>query len=108
MNLAQFILALFVSAGLILAPVQAANAMRMMPMASMVDTAAAPTDQDCACCAVAARCPMVVCATHCVQFAPTSDATFGAALLGHATLRGIVRSLHDGLNWQPPTPPPRA
>jgi hypothetical protein len=107
MKVVRMILALVVSAGLVLAPVQAANAMRMMPMASMVDTAAAHLDQDCACCAIAAKCPMVVCATHYVQFAPVSYATFGAALLGHATLRGFVPLLHDGLNWQPPTPPPR-
>jgi hypothetical protein len=108
MKLVRMILAVFVSAGLIVAPVQAANAMRMMPMASMVDTAAPPADQDCACCNIASRCLMVVCATYCVQFAPASDATFCMALLGHSTLRGFVPSLHNGLIWQPPTPPPRA
>lgn len=108
MNLVRTILAIFISAGLTLAPVQAANAMRMMSMASMEDAAAQPGDEDCSCCSVAARCPMVMCATHCVQFAPASGTTFGIAVLGHATLRGFVPSLHDGLNWQPPTPPPRA
>mgnify|MGYP000860318578 CR=1 FL=1 len=108
MRLVRTILAIFISAGMALAPVQAANAMRMMSMASMVDSAEQPADEDCSCCNVAARCPMVVCATHCVQYAPSSGATFGVTVLGHATLRGFVPSLHDGLNWQPPTPPPRA
>lgn len=110
MKLVRTILAVFISAGLALAPVQAANAMRMAPVAPMEDAAdagAPPANQDCFCCSIAVRCPMVVCATHCVQLAPTSDLAFRAALLGHATLRGFVPSLHDGLNWQPPTPPPR-
>lgn len=110
MKFVRTILAIFISAGLALAPVQAAYAMRMVPMASMEDAADATStaSQDCPCCNIAVRCPMNMCATHCVQLAPASDFAFGAALVGHATLRGFVPSLHDGLNWQPPTPPPRA
>lgn len=111
MKIVRTILAIFISVGLTLAPVQAANAMRMVPMASMDGTADAstrPAGQDCHCCNIAVRCPMNVCATHCVQLAPASDFAFGATLVGHATLRGFVPPLHDGLNWQPPTPPPRA
>jgi hypothetical protein len=110
MKLFRTILAVFISAGLALAPVQAANAMGMAPMASMDGTAdaSAPANQDCSCCNIAARCPMVVCATHCVQFAPAFDFAFSVWLAGHATLRAFVPPMHDGLNWQPPTPPPRA
>jgi hypothetical protein len=107
MRLVRIFLAIFISAGLALAPVQAANAMRMMPSAPMDNTAAPPASQDCHCCNIVVRCPMNVCATHCVQLAPASDLAFGAALVGHATLSGFVPSQHDGLNWQPPTPPPR-
>ncbi len=110
MKLVRTILVIFISAGLALAPVQAANAMRMAPMASIDDAADAgqPTNQDCSCCKFADRCPMNVCATHCVQLAPSSETTFDLASLGHVTLYGFVPSLHDGLNWQPPTPPPRS
>ncbi len=110
MKYVRTILAIFISVGLALAPVQGANAMRMAPVASMDGTtdAGAPPNQDCPCCHIAVPCPMVVCATHCVQLAPASDFAFGVALVGHADLRGFVPSLHDGLNWQPPTPPPRA
>lgn len=111
MKLVRTILAVFISAGLALAPVQGANAMRMTPVAAMdgtADAGAPPENQDCACCNTAVRCPMNVCATHCVQLAPTSDLALRAALLGHATLRDFVPPMHDGLNWQPPTPPPRA
>ncbi len=110
MRLVRIILAIFISAGLALAPVQAANAMRMAPMASIDDAADAgqPTNQDCSCCKFADRCPMNVCATHCVQLAPAFVFAFSLALTGHASLRGFVPTLHDGLNWQPPTPPPRA
>lgn len=110
MTFVRTILAIFISAGLALAPVQAANAMRMAPMASMEDAAdgALPASQDCSCCNTAVRCPMNVCATHCVQLAPASDFAFSRRLVGHAALRAFVPSLHDGLNWQPPTPPPRA
>lgn len=109
MKIVRTILAIFISAGLILAPLQAANAMRMAPILSMDDTASAPpANQECPCCNIAVRCPMNVCTTHCVQFAPASDWAFSVALTGHASLRGFLPSLHDGLNWQPPTPPPRA
>lgn len=111
MKLVRTILAVFISAGLVLAPVQAANAMRMAPVAPMEDAAdasAPPVNQDCACCNIAVRCPMNMCATHCVQLAPSSETTFDLASLGHVTLYGFVPSLHDGLNWQPPTPPPRS
>jgi hypothetical protein len=107
MRLVRIILAIFISIGLALAPVQAANSMRMTPSAPMGDTAASAIGQDCPCCNVTVRCPMNVCATHCLQLAPASDLAFGAALVGHATLRGFVPSLNGGLNWQPPTPPPR-
>jgi len=109
MKLVRTILAIFISAGLALAPVQAAYAMRMVPMASMEIAADATplTDQECFCCDVNVRCPVNMCATHCVQPAPVSDFTFGMALTRYA-LRGCVPYLHDGLNWQPPTPPPRA
>lgn len=111
MKLVRQMFAVFISAGLVLAPVQAAIAMRMIPMASTVDTVDAttpPVNPDCSCCTIAARCPMTVCATHCVQFAPASDAAFRVGRIGHATMRGFVPSMHHGLNWQPPTPPPRA
>lgn len=110
MQLVRTILAIFISAGLALAPVQGANAMHMAPFAAMDGTAnaeAPPPDQDCSCCNVAFPCPMNVCATHCVQLAPAFDFAFGAGLVDHAALRGFVPALHDGLNWQPPTPPPR-
>lgn len=109
MKIVRLMLAVFISAGLVLAPVQGANAMRMAPFAVMEGTAdaGAPANQDCSCCNVAVRCPMNVCATHCVQLAPAFDFAFGT-LARHATLRGFVPSLHDGLNWEPPTPPPRA
>lgn len=111
MTLIRTVLAIFISAGLALAPVQAAFAMRMVPMASMGDAAngAPPSSQDCSCCDTALRCPMIVCSTRCVQWAPASDFPFGVAPAVHASLRGYyVPSLHNGLNWQPPTPPPRA
>jgi hypothetical protein len=110
MKLVRQMFAVFISAGLVLAPVQTAIAMRMIPMASTVGTIDAttpPANPDCSCCTIAVRCPMMVCATHCVQIAPTSDAAFRLAVAGYGALRGFAPSLHDGLNWQPPTPPPR-
>jgi hypothetical protein len=60
MKLVRTILAVFISAGLALAPVQAAYGMRMVPMTSMENAADATplTDQECFCCDVNVRCPV--------------------------------------------------
>jgi hypothetical protein len=64
MKLVRTILAVFISAGLALAPVQAAYGMRMVPMTSMENAADATplTDQECFCCDVNVRCPVNMCA----------------------------------------------
>lgn len=108
MKIVRLMLAIFISAGLVLAPVQAAKAMRMMPMATMVDMAAPPADQDCSCCDIAARCPMASCTMHCVQFGPASERAVPISLIGHIAFSGRIADVHHGLGWRPPTPPPRA
>lgn len=109
MKILRLILAVFISAGLTLGPVQTAYAMRMSPAAAMngATDAGAPMDHDCSCCNSAARCPMASCAMQCVRIGPTASYTVLVALIGHAVFSGFVPSMRLGLVWRPPTPPPR-
>jgi hypothetical protein len=107
MKFVRTILVIFLCAGLALAPNQAASAMRTAPMLPTHDAAAyaSAPHQACSCCDVAVRCTMRACATRCVQLAPALDFAISVALAGHAHLRAFVLLMHEGLNWQPPTPP---
>lgn len=107
------ILAIVISVGLALAPVQAAKCLRMAPMATMDDTTmddaagmATPGAQKCPCCDTAAQCPMAGCPAQCLPMAPTM--VFLLVPSGHLALDGYEPSATEGLDQQPPTPPPRA
>lgn len=104
-------LLILVSLGLMLAPLQADALMPLNHSAAPMNEtvkAGPSTNKDCACCDLAARCPMATCAMHCVQFAPTSATPKDIAIIGHAAFAGLSRPLPKGLGWQPPPPPPRA
>ena len=110
MSIIRPMIAIFVSVGLVLSPIAAANATVAMP-AALADQASgaapSPMDDDCQCCDLTGKCVAAFCSTACVQLGPTSDAAYEVALIGHAALSGIAPLSLHGLAWGPPTPPPR-
>ena len=110
MPIIRLILATLISIGLVLSPVAAANAMTSAPATVMDDAGQATTssaDKACPCCDMTGKCVAAICTMSCLQIGPASDLSFPVALAGHAALGGIVPLMHQGLGWQPPTPPPR-
>lgn len=112
MRILRSVLAGLVSVGLVLTPIAVTNAIGSM-QSVMADDAArtanstARTGKSCPCCDIAGKCFAAICTMSCVQFGPASDLGFPAAPVGHAALRGIVPTAHQGLTQHPPTPPPR-
>lgn len=110
MRVIKLILATLLSIGLVLSPVATANAMASASaglMASSEQATGPSHDKRCPCCDLAAKCIAAVCVTSCVQLAP-AESLFVIELVGHAVLGGTTPSISDGLNQQPPVPPPRA
>ena len=110
MSIIRHMIAVFVSVGLVLSPIAAANATVTAPaiLADQAPGAAQPPmDGDCQCCDMTGKCPAAFCSTACVQLGPTSDTAYAMALIGHAALSGIAPLSLHGLAWRPPTPPPR-
>ncbi len=111
MSTIRLILAVFIGAGLILAPVQAARLMPLHANASLIGMtmqAAPSSGQDCACCKLAARCVMATCAISCPQFNQISSAPNDFAIVGHAPFASLSPPYLEGLGLRPPVPPPRA
>ncbi len=103
------ILGMLVSLGLVLAPVQggALTPFGHLGPAGATTEASVSMDKDCSCCSPAGQCAMATCTMHCVQFATPTAPKFIAAI-GHAPFNGLLGSLHEGVGWRPPAPPPRA
>ena len=110
MSIFRLIMAFFIGAGLILAPIQAARLMPLHANASIEMTmqAAPSSDQDCACCKLAAGCVMATCAISCPQFTEISSAPNDFAIVGHAPFASLSPLHLEGLGLRPPIPPPRA
>jgi hypothetical protein len=110
-SIIRLVLAILVSIGMTLAPVQAA---RMAPVncemsLSETSTQGMPAaDQDFACCKVAAHCVMATCAISCTRFTQISEVPKDFAIVGHAPFAGLQPPHLEGLGWRPPIPPPRA
>ncbi len=105
------ILAILVSIGTTLAPVQAA---RMMPLSCAMSLSETSTqgmpaaDQDFACCKVTAHCVMPTCVMSCTHFTQIVEVSKDLAIVGHAPFAGLPLPHLEGLGWRPPIPPPRA
>lgn len=111
LQILRSILAILLSVGLSLAPMQVASTMPMTSTAhlgNVVSKAPSSMDHPCPCCDFANKCQMVGCTAHCAQVAPALVATLVVPPGGHVPLGGFMSLMHDGLIWQPPTPPPRS
>ena len=109
MSTIRLILTVFIGAGLILAPIQAARLMPLHANASIEMTmqATPSSDQDCACCKLAAQCVMATCAINCPQVIQISSAPNDFAIVGHAAFAAVPPPYLEGLGLRPPIPPPR-
>lgn len=114
MLIVRLIIAALVSVGLVLSPVAPANAVAAAPATLMSHAGdhAGPartssTDKPCPCCDKIGKCVAAMCSMNCSLTGFASDVFFPVALIGHAALSGIVPPMPHGLNWRPPTPPPR-
>ena len=112
MSTIRIILAVFLGAGLIMTPIQAARLMSLHADASLIEAtmrAAPSSDHDCAaCCKLATQCAMTTCAISCPQFSQISSALNDFAIVGHAPFASLSPPHLEGLGLRPPIPPPRA
>ena len=112
MSIARLTLALFISIGLTLAPVQAARIMLQPTKASSTTTivqSAPSSGHHCACCKFSPLCGvMAKCAINCSQYIPLIPSLSAFAVVGHAVFAAFSPPSREGLGRRPPIPPPRA
>lgn len=104
------VLAVFISLGLTLAPVQAARLMPLTPV-SLVQTSVhgAPSkNKTCTCCKFAGQCTMAMCAVSCPQLGQSPMEPSDFAVVGHAPFVSFAPPPLHSIGWRPPLPPPRA
>jgi hypothetical protein len=110
MSIIRSMLAVFISVGLMLAPVQAARMVHLRSDASRLETSirsTPSTDHNCACCNLAAQCVMATCSISCPQFGQVSAAPTDFTIMGHAPFAGLSLPHLEGHGLRPPIPPPR-